>query len=283
MHTRNPSIVFLFISILIAFMSRSAIAHEFWIQPSKIIFDAGQLLSVQLMHGERFNGHVVPINEPQIHRYEFIESVSSAEKESTEMNTTEVRYQHMSETGYLRPSSAGVIVYESKHYTSTLSAERFNAYLKEEKLDHILQERIDRDESQTPGNEIYARYAKSILHPEGSSTSTYQTDHVVGLPLEIVIESVRPGDAENEATVHAQLLFQESPIQGLRVVAVDSDDPTTLLELESDADGRIEFACKDQATMMLTTLHMARLNDQNDQQDIQWESFWSSTVFTANQ
>lgn len=283
MPTRNPSIVFLFISILIAFMSRSAIAHEFWIQPGKLIFDADQLLPVQLMHGERFNGHVVPINEPQIHRYKFIESVSSAEKESTEINTTEVRYQHMSETGYLRPSSAGVIVYESKHYTSTLSAERFNAYLKEEKLDHILQERIDRDESQTPGKEIYARYAKSIIHPEGSSTSTYQTDHAVGLPLEILIESVRPGDAENEVTVHAQLLFQGSPIQGLRVVAVNADNPTTLLELESDADGRVEFECKDQATMMLTTLHMARLNDQNDQQDIQWESFWSSTVFTANQ
>ena len=66
-----------------------------------------------------------------------------------------------------------------------MKAASFEKYLKEEGLNHIVEARAQRGESDKPGKERYTMYAKTIFLA-GAPNEGYKA--VVGLPLEIVPE-----------------------------------------------------------------------------------------------
>jgi uncharacterized GH25 family protein len=261
-----------YLLILVGLISSIADGHEFWIQPTSMHFTPGELLTIQLMHGERFHGDPVPVNLSQIQRYELLYHSDETDR---------VRALDMSEISYTRPRAAGVVVYESKHYTNLLHAEHFEAYLHEEQLHHIVDERVQRDESHLPGREIYSRCAKSILLPNNDSKKSDDVDFEVGLPLEVVIQDIElitESSNTAERAVHAKILFRGKPIQSIRAVAVDAADPTTLVELETDENGQIMFSTTVASQWMITALHIERI----DNEDADWESFWSSLTLIVD-
>lgn len=253
----------------IAFVGSLAMGHEFWIQPEQYIVKDGGLLRVQLMNGERFDGHVVLRDEPQIRRFEFI----------SEGESDVLQGRHEFPVSFVRPSESGVVVYQSNRYQNDLDADRFDAYLREERIEHIINRREEFGESELIGREVYSRCAKSIIQVEGEANSISEIDHVVGLPLEIVVQAVDGGDGVG-STVRALVLYQGEPISGMRVVAAGELSKDELLELWTDESGMIEFNAGHGGAWMLTTLHMVRA-DQVEAAD--WESFWASVSFSIDE
>ncbi len=254
------------------FLSYSvANAHEFWIQPDRFSFRANELVIVRLMHGERFHGEVVDRNEPQIKRFEFV---------NHDKKITPILGLHQSPDGYLRAQHSGVIVYQSNHYTNDLEWERFNAYLIEEGLEHIIDERSQRDESKAIGREAYSRCAKAIIRINDYELAADKIDRRVGLPLEILIESITPVSSDSElmrTKIIASVSFMDDPIEGLRVVVANTINPEVLIELSTDASGKIAFEAEPYGDWMITTIHIQRANNLEASD---WESFWASTTFT---
>lgn len=258
--------------ILIAFlvMVSNAVAHEFWIHPDKLSVTPGSLVSVQLMHGERFAGNVVPRDEHQIKRYEFI---------GTDDSTQQLRGMHQSSTSYLKPRTSGIVVYQSNRYQNNLEAERFESYLKEERLDHIIDERAKLNESDALGREIYSRNSKSIIRVKNDDHSIDQIDSPVGLPLEIIIEQINPKDpqsTDSSAQVSAIVLLNGKPIPELRVVATSELHHDQLIELTTNDQGVVRFDAVQPGRWMISTLYIQR---ETKTGDADWESFWSSTTF----
>ncbi|MBL4698096.1 MAG: DUF4198 domain-containing protein [Phycisphaerales bacterium] len=246
-------------------------AHEFWIQPDHFALNTNNLVVVRLMHGERFKGDTVDRNDPQIKRFEFV---------SEGDQTTPIRGRHQNPNGFLRPQHSGVIVYQSNHYTNNLEHEKFNSYLIEEGLEHIINERAHLGESEIIGREAYSRCAKSIIRINDDNHSADKIDRRVGLPLEILIESITPLSSDSESmrtTIIASVSFMDDPIEGLRVVVANTINPEVLIELHTDANGKIAFEAEPAGDWMITTIHIQRAINLEASD---WESFWASTTFT---
>ncbi len=276
---RTQSLALAFTTLLTSLVAPSN-AHEFWIQTKRINTAQGEVVSVQLMHGERFQGDIVPTDQPQINRFELVHNSSESGHQ-----TTDLTYRHMGKTSYTNAQDSGIIVYESNLYTSNLQAEKFESYLKEEHLDHAIQDRADRNESDTMGRELYARCAKSILKPTDHSMHADEIDHEVGLPLEIIIESIEPKSesTESSSTTHsvtAIITLNSTPIKNLRTVATSDQHPDQLIELHTDEQGRVQFDADLDAQWMITTLHIQRLSEeQSTKTNADWISYWASITF----
>lgn len=280
MRTQSLTSAFIALIISLGTITNESSAHEFWIQTKRIHTAQGEVVSAQLMHGERFLGDIVPTDQPQINRYELIHSPIESK-----LATTDLTYRHMGKTSYANAQESGIIVYESNLYASNLEAEKFESYLREERLDDAILDRAERHESSTMGRELYARCAKSILSPNDQSKHADKIDHQVGLPLEIVIESVDPSAqiSEGPSTIHtvtALITLNGTPVKNLRTVATSDQHPDQLIELHTDEQGRVQFDADLDAQWMITTLHIQRLSEeQSTKTNADWVSYWSSTTF----
>lgn len=246
-------------------LAQSTFAHEFWVHPAKMVVQQGTLLSVQLMHGERFDGTPVPRDDPQIKQFEFIESDGSSQS---------LRGMHQSTTSYLKPNSSGIVVYQSNQYQNNLDAKHFEDYLREERLGHIIVERSKQGQSDDIGREVYSRNSKSIVRIESDNQCIDQIDTEIGLPLEIVVQRIE--HQSDNTLLSAQVLFNGNPIEALRVVATSEQNHDQLIELTTDSNGIVQFDANEPGLWMISTLHIER---ETKTDDADWESFWSSTTF----
>lgn len=233
-------------------------AHEFWIMPESFIADAP--LRIRLFHGERFRGEIVPRNEPTIKRFELV----------TDQGTQPVRGLHGASVSVARPFTSGIgtIVFESNEHINLLDAAPFEAYLKEEGLDAIARLREESGTTDTPGREAYVRCAKAIVSPTPTANIVSKP---VGLPLEITLDESVGGQ------IIARVLYADRPLENARVVAVSGLTPARLIELRTDAEGRVRFTPDAAGPWMLTTLHMERTPDRDD---VDWKSYWGSLTFS---
>lgn len=246
-------------------------AHEFWIRPGTFEARPGALGKFFLMHGHRFDGEFVPRNNPYVKRFELI---SSNEVQS-------VLGRHGQSTNVARFGDAGtnIVVYESEEVRSELGAERFAAYLEEQGLDHVVEQRKARGEDDQPGTEVYVRCAKALVRvfDETSTGATSLRDRVVGLPLELVLEPLEEDFTGGQARV--RVLYRGDPLPNARVVAVSQQrmhEESASCVLQTDADGFANVPLDESGPWMLTCLHMIRTDDR---EDADWKSFWASLTF----
>ncbi len=243
-------------------------AHEFWVMPSSFVLAPNSPVRLQLFNGERFRGDPVPRREASIERFELV-TVGETERLT-------VQGADGGPFGFVRTGGPGpaTIVYESVEQQSVLPADRFEAYLAEEKLTEAIASRKEMAETDHPGREVYVRCAKALItvRPDTESGEGIMplTDTPVGLPLEIIFA---PELSKTEGQVCARVLFRGSPISGVRVVCVDSDAPDALLEARTDPSGVVRFTAKHTGATMLTALHIERTPDRVD---VDWKSYWAS-------
>lgn len=246
-------------------------AHEFWVMPSAFLLAPDSPVRVQLFNGERFIGEVVPKRDGSIERFELVADGEPVPVEGVDGGAV----------GFVRTRGSGTatIVYQSVEQPSVLPADRFEAYLAEEKLTDAIESRKERAESDQPGREVYVRCAKALLcvgeQPEGTETLAPPIDKPVGLPLEIVFS---PDLAESPGQICARVLLLGTPLAGVRVVCVDSDAPQNLLESLTDEGGTVRFSADHTGTTMLTALYIERTENRAD---ADWKSYWASLTMRS--
>ncbi|MBT8486129.1 MAG: DUF4198 domain-containing protein [Phycisphaerales bacterium] len=251
------------IALLAVFLVPPVSAHEFWIAPSTFAPDAGDLVQVHLLHGERFAGTPVARQTSMIKRFTLVDG--DGETKVVGRSGAAVSLTRAAD------DDLQVLVYESNHLRNDLTAERFEAYLREEGLDRIVSERAQRGESSEAGREVYQRCAKALLRSPDATGD--EVDRVLGLPLELV----RLPDAA-DGSLRAQLLYRGAPLADAGVVLVHEQTPGDLRRLTTDTHGCIETPAARGGTWMLTSIHMTRVADP-DRLDAEWESFWASLTF----
>ncbi|MEO1511914.1 MAG: DUF4198 domain-containing protein, partial [Planctomycetota bacterium] len=188
---------------LTAALAPASSAHEFWLRPNTFTPEPNQVISLQTFNGERFAGDALPRNNAHIARFELLAPDGTAGR---------VFGRHGAPNSLARPATPGThrAIYESVENPLVLEPAPFEAYLQEEGLAHIIERRAELGESDQPGREVYVRCAKALVSAGGGPPADLPT----GLPLEIVLTEIEDG------RVRADVLFQDEPIAGLRVVAV---------------------------------------------------------------
>lgn len=257
--------------LVAAFLLGSAtFAHDLYLLPAHFLLQEGTLLTIGLHNGDSFPGSEV---SPVLERVRDMKLISAAGTWDVE-NLRVVGKTVLSE---IRIPQAGSFILTARTipHAFQLPAKKFNAYLKEEGLDHIVAWRQQHGEMQSRGMERYSKYAKSLLTTGGKNEFHTRPS---GLTFEIVPE-ISPYDLKPGADLPIRILLSGKPALDLQVETswVDGATPTrTAIVGHTDKQGRIVIPHLASGKWRIHTVSMERCQDADT---ADWESRWASLTF----
>ena len=205
---------------VLAFAAAPAAAHDFWIRPGAFRVQPNEVLRIHLRVGHAFAGDPVARDPDRIRRFT-VRGPGGAE-----MRIAGRRGE--SPAGWVRLAEPGihVIAHRTQRWVSSLEPARFEYYLREEGLEHIISARSEKGEDAAPGREWYSRCAKSIVVVEGGDPAAYQSgfDRAFGMGLEMIPET-NPATLIPGAKFSLRLLFEGRPIAGVLIRATTKNLP----------------------------------------------------------
>lgn len=251
----------LFVTLGMCTMTAAASAHEFWLEPDSYIRNDLSPIRVGARVGEHFQGKPVTRDAKRI--VKFIGRVGDHTSEVVGHDGGDVSIVRFDQPGL------GIIAFQSNHKYIELPADRFESYLKEEGLNHMIELRKQRGESTKPGREIYSRSAKSLIK---LVADTEEPDAPIGLRLELVAlknpYTLSPG---NELPV--QLLIEGDPLPNAAIKAVNKKAPCDAVEAKTNELGIAELRLPSAGEWLITSIHMQEAPADSG---ADWESLWAS-------
>ncbi len=241
-------------------------AHDMWIEPATFSPAPGQMVGVRLRVGQDLVGDPLPRDASLINQFVFEDATG---------RKPVVGRDGADPAGFLRVASPGLLVigYRSTPSTIELAAEKFNQYLKEEGLDAVVALRARRNETRFRAHELFSRCAKSLVL--SGSPSQAQGDHLLGFTLELLSErnpyAIRAGEA-----LSFRLTYENRPLAGTLVVAMNRLNPSEKQAARTDNAGRVRFRLRPGGMWMVKAVHMVPAPAGSH---AEWESFWASLTF----
>jgi hypothetical protein len=237
-----------------------------WIEPSTFVPESGQIVGVRLRVGQDLLGDPLPRDPALINQF-FVEELTERKPLVGRMGGDPA--------GFLRVNAHGLLIvgYRSNWSPIEMEAEKFNQYLTDEGLDSAAALRASRKETAKTAHERFARCAKSLVL--SGSPNQAQKDHRMGFTLELVAEN-------NPYALHAgedfpvRLTYEDRPLPGALVVAMNRLNPSEKQKQRTDKDGRVHFHLPSSGMWLVKAVHMLRAPDGSG---VEWQSYWASITF----
>jgi uncharacterized GH25 family protein len=267
------------LGVVLVLASATLRAHDFWIEPATFTPRPGEPVALRLRVGEHLQGEALPYAAARVKRF----SVHDAE-----LARPVVSRQGAEPAATVRAANPGLTIvdYQSRASRVELDAATFDAYLRDEGLEAVLDARTKRPADRGPVRELFSRCAKSLLWvasngtpdgtPDGSRARGPGGDRALGCTLELVAEQnpyLAPRDAP---TLTFRLDYLGAPLGGALVMALNSADPGARQTARSDAAGRVSFRIQPGGTWLVKAVHMIGAPAGSD---TDWQSYWASLTF----
>jgi hypothetical protein len=203
-----------------------------WIEPTKFLPETGDIVGVKLRVGQDLIGDLLPRDSTLINQ--FVVEDASGRKPV-------IGRDGASPAGFLRVDAPGlrVVGYRSNASSVEQTAEKFNQYLKEE---------WPRGKSPRFGPSAMRAARKpgsySPVVPRAclltGSPNAAQGDRRLGFTLELVAEK-NPYALGAGEELPVRLTYENRPLAGALVVAINRLNPSDKLSARTGADGRVRF------------------------------------------
>ena len=177
--------------------------------------------------------------------------------------------------GFLRVAMPGLMVlgYRSNPSAVELAADKFNQYLKEEGLDAVAALRARRNQTGAKAHEQFSRCAKALVL--SGSPGNAQVDRRLGFTLELVAER-NPYALRDGEDLPVRLTYEDRPLAGALVVAMNRLNPAEKISARSDRDGRVRLRLRAGGMWMIKAVHMVPAPAASG---AEWSSYWASLTF----
>lgn len=244
-----------------------AAAHDLYLIPDKFFVAPGESLMISVHNGDSFPASEGATDPSRLLNPQLSDGAAFAD----------FRVLGKATHGFARVTRTGS-VYASVHTmprTFELPAEKFESYLKEEGLSHVLARRKETGQSGKPGRETYSKYAKVLLTSGAPDRGWAEP---VGLTVEIIPEA-DPSALQPGQTLPVRVLFRGQPagdVQMEKAWAADRSPGVRTIVGRTGADGRIRIPIDKAGRWRLHTLVMEATKDASV---ADWESFWASLTF----
>jgi uncharacterized GH25 family protein len=249
-------------------LSGPALAHDMWLEPSTFMPIAGDVVSIRLRVGVKLLGDPLP-RDPKLVR-DFVVEEGGRERR---VRKPVVGRDGGDPAGFVRPTSGlAVVGYQSHPSVVDMTADKFNQYLAEEGLDAIVAERTRRQLTGSGAKDLFMRCAKALLYTSAASGAQ---DRPLGFELELVAEK---NPYETSGDVPIRLTFQNRPLAGALVVAINRLRPDDRVTARTDAAGRVRFHFAPGGLWLVKAVHMVAAADRTQ---ADWASYWASLTFEA--
>lgn len=254
------------LALAVVLSGASLSAHDVWIEPTTFSPYLGEIVGVRLRVGQDFLGDPLPRNAALIDQF-LVEDADGRKP---------VAGRHGADpAGLLRVSVPGLLVigYRSNPSTIEQTADKFNAYLKEEGLDAVAALRARRGQANRGSREMFSRCAKSLVL--SGAPHHAQGDRPLGFTLELVAER-NPFTMEAGQELPVRLTYENRPLAGALVVAINRAQPSEKLAARSDRDGRVRFRLPRTGIWLIKAVHMVEAPAASG---ADWVSYWASLTF----
>ena len=158
-----------------------------------------------------------------------------------------------------------------------LTAEEFNAYLKEDGIPDILNARTLNGELATAVRERYQKHVKAVLQVGDTRTEAYGV--VLGYPAEIV-PLTNPYSAKIGDTLAVRALVDGKPIAGQLLLSGGERDGQNIVDnwARSDADGVARFPLAEGGKWYIKFIYMVAVSGDS----VNYESKWATLTFEVH-
>lgn len=254
------------ILVALAWCRVSLSAHDLWIDPTTFFPELGKIVGLRLRVGENLIGDPVPRSAPLINEFVFHDAAS---------RKPVVGRDGSDPAGLMRIATPGTIVvgYHSHPSVIDVTAEKFSQYLREEGLDAIAALRAGRNQTGDATREMFSRCAKSLI--QSGPASAGQGDRALGFTLELIAER-NPYATAMGQVLPVRLVYENRPLRGALVAAINRAHPSEKLTARTDNEGRVRFALTHGGMWLVKAVHMvpAPVGERAE-----WASYWASLTF----
>lgn len=257
--------------MLIALLSTTAFAQEYWLEPSNFWLRSGEASSIRLFAGDALKDPEEKAYQPgKTDAFDLISNDGTVDLRSlAEVDEMPIlEFSSRVEGTYLLSMA------RNWSYIK-LEAKKFEDHLREDAMEYIIADRKKRDESDKEGRERYSEYIKSLIQVGDAKTSAAKTR--VGTKIEIVpLEN--PYSKKVGSELKLQAWFNGRPL-ALKTIFADNRDGTDIKtqNVASDDQGRFTIKLDRKGLWLIRTVHMQRC--EKNCTDADWESFWAALTF----
>jgi hypothetical protein len=240
-------------------------AHDMWIEPATFSPEPGEIIAIKLRVGQDLLGDPLPRDPALINQFVVVDG---------EGRKPVVGRDGADPAGFVRVPAPGLLIigYRSNPSAVDLTAEKLNQYLTEEGLDAIAALRARR--TQTGGaRDLFSRCAKSLV--ASGLPGKGQGDRALGFTLELVAER-NPTVMAAGDDLPVRLTYENRPLAGALVVAINRARPMEKLSARTDADGRVRFRLPRSGMWLIKAVHMI---EAPPAAGADWVSYWASLTF----
>jgi Domain of unknown function (DUF4198) len=243
-------------------------AHDMWIEARPFRPATGEIVSVRLRVGQDLLGDALPLDPALVNQF-VVEDVGG--------RRPVVRRDGADPAGLVRAATTGLLVvgYYSNPSAVELPAPKFDQYLKDEGLDAIAALRARRGDTGATVRELYSRCAKSLVL--AGPPSDEPGDRRLGFVLELVAER-NPYALRVGQELPVRLTYENRPLAGALVVAMNRSGPGQRLAARSDSEGRVRFQVPAGGMWLIKAVHMVPAPAGTNAEFV---SFWASLTFEA--
>jgi uncharacterized GH25 family protein len=262
--------LFCLASIVAGLLAPMARAHEFWMWASNFAPHQTTGVRLQLYVGSQFDGV----------RAGFTTAHAAAMRHYSRTQVTDLLGRLPDEPPLpdfpltIVEPGTHVIAYDSQPAFIELSADKFHAYLREEGLESVIQQREADGTATRPGRERFRRHIKCIVQAGEKFDATFATradQRFEIVPLE------NPTAKTAGAAIQFSLLFDGAPLAGTLVKAWHKHDGQTVtIRARSGNDGHVSFSLPYSGGWMISAVHMIPASDTSA---ADWDSFWGNLSF----
>jgi uncharacterized GH25 family protein len=226
----------LLLTVLLAALP--AAAHDFWLQPERFRVAAGEPLNVAAMVGHGKESEPWRLSSNRLASFRSLGPAGPQDQRAGIAPATAGAGGGATVT--LADEGTHMLLVETRHASSDLPADRFDAYVAEEGLAAIAAHRkASGTAGRTNGREIYSRRGKALVQV-GDPLSDLALKPV-GHTLEIV-PLVHPYGLKPGEALPVRVLFRGRPLEGALIDLAPLGLGTKPVQAErTDADGRAVF------------------------------------------
>jgi hypothetical protein len=252
-----------------------SLAHEFWVMPDSFNTAVGHAPRLQLRVGSGWPGEVHVPEDARTLRWDWMDSQGTQSLLAIRPQPVQVR----------APGWAWAI-YRSNHAQISLSPQNFEAYLREEGLEQVIETRRLRNESSAPAREIYSRCAKALMRvDDAGGTSRVKSKWVLQprlatqLDLEI-LPLTDPRSLPSGGPFQFELRWHGRPLRGALLKAFAQHGDAAPMQSRSDNKGRVTLNLSTAGVWLINTVQMRPAPRRSG---ADWESTWSSLTLQLGQ
>jgi uncharacterized GH25 family protein len=242
-------------------------AHDLWLVPQKNHIPVGETLKLWAHTGMKFGSSLSAVSPERLDKAWVVDGSGKRQLPNAGIEGKSLVFEtSFSEAGI---ALAAVAIKPSPIH---LEAEQFNEYLELDGLPQILELRKKNGELDKEAREMYAKFAKAILHV-GEGGSNELATKPAGLRIEIVplADPTRPA-----GKLPVQVLFEGKPCPGVFVYPLAEGESKYEKGYETDAQGKTTVAL---GSAGLWSLHCIYMRPHDDRSKADWESFFATVSF----